>query len=241
MARGYDPHQEEVFRPMSKVLIIEDDEALADAVKEWLTDENHTVDIIGSGTEAVEHLRFYSYDFLIIDWGLPGMSGVDVLRKFRAAGGITPAIMLTGKRELDEKEEGLDAGADDYLTKPFHPRELSARMRAVLRRPRDIGSDVLKFGDLVLDAKAGRVYKAGNEVSLQPREFSLLEFLMRHPHETFSSEALLDRVWSAESEASPDAVRVIVTRLRNKIDTEGQESFIRTAHRVGYSFVPPRE
>ena len=169
------------------------------------------------------------------------MSGVDVLRNFRASGGTTPAIMLTGKQALDDKEEGLDAGADDYITKPFHPRELSARMRAVLRRPRDVSADVLKFGDLALDAKAGRVYKSGTEVSLQPREFSLLEFLMRHPHETFSAEALLDRVWSSESDASTDAVRVIVTRLRNKIDTQGQDSFIRTAHRVGYSFVPPKE
>lgn len=224
---------------MAKILVVEDEDELADIVQEWLTGEHHVVDRIANGSEALERLRFYKYDVLVLDWNLPGMAGVDICRQFRNNGGTTPILMLTGKGEIDDKEKGLDAGADDYLTKPFHPKELSARVRALLRRPQEVMTPVLKAGDLELDPQKLKVFKGGQEVHMLKREFTLLEFLMRHPNQVFSAEALLDRVWSAESDSSPDTVRVHITKLRSKIDSEGAPSYIKTFHRIGYSFEPP--
>jgi DNA-binding response OmpR family regulator len=224
---------------MAKILVVEDEDELAEVICEWLGDEQHTVDRVSDGTEAAERLRFYTYDIVVLDWNLPGLPGIEVCRSFRKQGGAAPVLMLTGKAEIENKEEGLDAGADDYLTKPFHPRELTARIRALLRRPHEVASALLKAADIELDTQKMRVLKGGKEVHLLKREFCLLEFLMRHPNQVFSSEALLERVWSSESDSSPDTVRVHITKLRNKIDTEGAPSLIRTFHRQGYAFEPP--
>lgn len=219
---------------MAKILLVEDDIEVCDVVREWLEDEHYTIDIVNSGTEAIERLRFDKYDVLILDWKLPDTTGIEVCKKFRSKGGLTPVIMLTGRTEITDKEQGLDAGADDYLTKPFHPRELSARLRALLRRSSDLKQNVLACGDIELDPQGFKVTKNGQEISLLPKEFALLEFFLRHPNQVFSPEALLDRVWSAESEASPDTIRVHITKLRGKIDTDGQPSIIKTLHRQGY-------
>lgn len=224
---------------VAKILLVEDDSEVSDVVKDWLTDEHHVVDVVGLGKEAIERLRFDKYDVLVLDWNLPDLDGVQVCKSFRASGGSTPVLMLTGKTEISEKEEGLDAGADDYLTKPFHPKELSARIRALLRRPTDLKGNVLKVGDVTLNPQSFKVMKGITEVYLLPKEFALLEFLMRHPSQVFSPEAILERVWSAESEASPDTVRVHITKLRSKLDSEGKPSLIRTLHRQGYMLDPP--
>lgn len=224
---------------MSKILLVEDDKEVCDVVSDWLIDEHYTVDVVNSGSEAIERLRFDKYDVLIFDWQLPDLSGIEVCKRFRSKGGITPVLMLTGKGEIEDKEVGLDAGADDYLTKPFHPRELSARVRALLRRSGELKMNVLTCGDIVLDPQGFKVTKDGKDVSLLPKEFALLEFFLRHPNQVFSPEALLDRVWSAESEASPDTIRVHITKLRGKIDTDGQPSIIKTLHRQGYKLEPP--
>lgn len=224
---------------MSKILLVEDDKEVCDVVSDWLIDEHYTVDVVNSGSEAIERLRFDKYDVLIFDWQLPDLSGIEVCKRFRSKGGITPVLMLTGKGEIEDKEVGLDAGADDYLTKPFHPRELSARVRALLRRSGELKMNVLTCGDIVLDPQGFKVTKDGKDVSLLPKEFALLEFFLRHPNQVFSPEALLDRVWSAESEASPDTIRVHITKLRGKIDTDGQPSVIKTLHRQGYKLEPP--
>jgi two-component system OmpR family response regulator len=142
--------------------------------------------------------------------------------------------MLTGRSSIQEKEEGLDCGADDYLTKPFNMKELSARIRALLRRPAPVSSNVLKVGGLTCDPGKYRVTRDGAEITLLPREFALLEFLMRHPDEVFSGEALLSRVWSTDSEATADTVRTNIMRLRQKIDKKGNDSIIETIPRVGY-------
>ncbi|HEY9869618.1 MAG TPA: response regulator transcription factor [Candidatus Obscuribacterales bacterium] len=225
---------------MAKILIVEDDKQLCGLLVDWLTGEGHTPDVVYKGTDGAERLRFYKYDLVILDWALPDLAGPDLCRQYRSRGGQTPILMLTGKREVEDKEIGLDAGADDYLTKPFHMKELSARLRALLRRAPAVSATVLTAGDLTLDPKSRKVLLNGQEVSLQPREFALLEFLMRHPNQPFSSEALLDRVWSSESDASPDTVRIHIMRLRNKIDVPGKESMIRTLHRVGYMLAPPQ-
>ena len=220
---------------MAKILLIEDDAQYAGVVKDWLELEHHTVELADNGKDAIDQLRVYKFDLVIIDWGLPKMSGLDVCAQFRSAGGATPILMLTGKNAIDEKETGLDAGADDYLTKPANLRELSARVRALVRRSGGISGNVLKIRDIVLNATTHVVERNGKEISLFPREFALLEHLMRHPNQVFSAEDLLDRVWSSDTEASPHTVRSCINRLRSKLDDTDDDSFIRTIYSVGYT------
>lgn len=225
---------------MSKILFVDDDKHLAAVACDWLIAEGHVVDVVNDGKEAASRLEFYPYDLIVLDLTLPGMDGVDVCRQYRSAGGHSPIIMLTGRTEVEQKMEGLDSGADDYLTKPFELRELSARVRALLRRPKEVLSEIIEAGPIKLDAKAQKVTRDGNEIRLLPQQMLLLEFFMRNPREVFSSETLLDRIWSSEAETSPDTVRVHITRIRQKLDEEGKQSFIRTVHRVGYCFEPDR-
>lgn len=221
---------------MAKILIVEDDGELASMLEDWLEGQGHIVDVVADGDQGLDRMEHYSYELIILDWDLPRIDGITVLREYRRRGGDTPILMLTGKDHIDSKEKGLDSGADDYLTKPFQTRELAARMRALLRRSRDVRSNVLRAQALELDFAARQVTKNGQVLTLAPQEYALLEFFMRHPHQTFSNEALLNRVWSSESDASTDTVRMHVMRLRQKIDDKGRESLIKTVHRVGYMF-----
>lgn len=219
---------------MPKILFLEDEKALADIVLDVLTAQDYMVDHIGLTSEARLRMKMYQYDLIILDVNLPDGNGVDVCRDYRLSGGLTPVLMLTGRNKIQEKALGLDAGADDYLTKPFHVDELSARVRALLRRPVSFVGDCLKFADLELNPGTHRVNKAGVEIQLLPKEFTLLEFLMRHQGQVFSAEALIERLWPTDSEASPDAIRIYITRLRNKIDQKGAQSMISTMRGVGY-------
>lgn len=223
---------------MAKILVVEDEKALSDVVIDYLSAQNYNVDHVADGKEAMERLKFYSYDLVVMDWQLPHMEGPDIVKSFRAGGGTTPVLMLTGKREVDDKEIGLDAGADDYLTKPFHMKELGARIRALLRRPAAVVSQDLKAKDVSLDPVTHRVTKDGKELDILPKEFALLEFLMRHPKQVFSAEALIERVWPTDSESSPGTIRTYVNRLRSKIDSKDQDSLITTVHGIGYRFDP---
>ncbi len=222
---------------MAKLLLIEDDEGLAESVSDWLRSQQYVVDVVDTGTEGWDRLRLYHYDAAIVDWQLPGMSGVEICREFRNAGGMTPIIMLTGKGEISEKETGLDAGADDYLTKPFDVKELAARLRALLRRPPTAKPSILKVRDLELDPISAKVTKGGAFIDLPKREFALLEFFMRHPNQIFSAEALLDRVWSSESEATVDALKSCIKRLRKKLEGDDHE-ILKNVHGVGYKLEP---
>jgi len=224
---------------MAKILLVEDDVEFSGIVQGWLSNEHHVVEVVHDGTEGRHWLQIYEYDLVILDWQLPGMSGVDLCKQFRAQGGLTPILMLTGKSAVAEKETGLDSGADDYLTKPFHMKELSARVRALLRRASRGTSNVLTIGGLVLDPANYRVTMNGGEISLQKREFALLEFLMRNPNRVFSAEALLERVWATESDVTPDAIRVYIMRLRKKIVDGEKSSMIQTVHGVGYKLQTP--
>lgn len=224
---------------MSKILLVEDDQGLAKLVRNWLSLEHHTVEYVEDGEEALHRLKINEYDLIILDWSLPKMTGLDVLQEFRGFGGNTPVIMLTGKDSISDKELGFDTGADDYLTKPFHGKELTARIKALLRRPATLVSDVLKVGDIVLERADFRVTRNGQEVRLLPKEFALLEFFMRYPNKVFSAEALLERVWVSESEATVDAVTSCIKRLRKKLEVDGAKSPISTVHGVGYKLVLP--
>jgi DNA-binding response OmpR family regulator len=219
---------------MAKILVVEDEPDLSEPIKVFLTHEHHIVEVIDNGAEALDRLRFYKYDVIILDWMLPGMLGVDVCKQFRTSGGTTPILMLTARKQTHEKVEALDAGADDYLTKPFDVNEVGARVRALLRRPHGVTSNVLKVRNLVLETGTFKVTRDDKDIQLLPKEFALLEFLMRHPNQVFSAEAILDRVWASDSEASPETIRTYVKRLRQKIDTEGNQSIISTVHGVGY-------
>jgi two-component system, OmpR family, response regulator len=223
---------------MAKVLFAEDEKALSDVVIDWLESQQFLVDHVDNGREAMDRLKFYEFDVVILDWNLPEMDGVDILRQYRASGGTTPVLMLTGKRELDDKEEGFAAGADDYLTKPFKMRELTMRLKALLRRPAAFTETVLKARDISLDPTTHRVTKGEAELILKPKEFALLEFLLRHPGEVFTSEALIERVWPTVSDASPNTIRTYVNRIRNKVDTSDQESLISTVHGIRYRLDP---
>lgn len=219
---------------MAKILFLEDEKALADVVLDVLTAHDYMVDHVSLVADARVRLKVYQYDLVILDVNLPDGNGVDVCRDFRLSGGSTPVLMLTGRNKIQEKALGLDAGADDYLTKPFHVDELSARVRALLRRPNAFVGAVLKYEDLELNTGTHRVTKAGTEIQLLPKEFALLEFLMKHNGQVFSADALIERLWPTDSEASPDAIRIYITRLRNKIDSDGKQSLISTMRGVGY-------
>jgi DNA-binding response OmpR family regulator len=219
---------------MPKILIVEDDVELSKKIRDWLTWEKHVVDVANNGDDGWEMIRTYRYDAIVLDWQMPGMTGVEICKQFRAKGGVTPILMLTGKETIDDKEQGLDAGADDYVTKPFHARELSARLRALLRRPADVYPDTLKVGGVTLESGVHRVMKDGREIQLQPKEFALLEFLMRHPGKVFSSKLLLESLWDADSEASEETIRTYMKTLRRKITNEGENCMIKTVHGLGY-------
>jgi len=215
---------------MAKILVVEDDLELSGVIGDWLAAENHSVDIVHNGQEARDRLKHYNYDMAILDWQLPVITGVELCKGYRASGGTMPILMLTGLRAVENRIEGLDAGADDYLMKPFELSELSARMRALLRRPAQYGGKTLKARNITLETDTYRVMVGDKDITLLPKEFALLEFLMRHPNQVFSSEALIDRVWPSDSEASPDTVRTYVNRLRKKVDAD----VIRTIHGIGY-------
>lgn len=225
---------------MTKVLVVEDDEEIALSVRDWLTMEQYVVDVVHDGAEGLDRLKHYHYEIAVLDVNLPGMNGMDVCAAYRKQGGKAYVLMLTAEGGIQDREKGLDLGADDYLTKPFHPRELSARLRALMRRASRVAqaTGVIKIGDVELDPHRRVVSKAGKEVHLLPKEFALLEFFMRNPGQVFSQEALLDRVWSSESEVAPDTVRVHIRKLRSKLDSDDGDSLIRTVHREGYCLEP---
>lgn len=219
---------------MAKILIVEDDVQLAEIIGRWLTNEHNTVELVADGEDALSHLKLYAYELIILDWQLPGMEGIEILNRYRAAGGKTPILMLTGKRTIEDKMQGLDSGADDYLTKPFHGKELTARVRALLRRPVDLLDSVLKVGDIELDPQACKVRRAGAELQLLPKEFALMQFFMRHPGQYFSAARLMSEVWPSDSESGTDALTTCIKRLRKKLDPEGAESVIHNVHGMGY-------
>lgn len=220
---------------MAKIVVVEDDRDLVTLIKGILSIERHTVESVHNGHEAVTVLQMYPYDLVILDWMLPGKAGTEICQEYRARGGTAPILMLTAKSTIEDKETGLDSGADDYLTKPFHPKELTARVRALLRRPQAVVNKTLKIGDVEVDSNQVKVMKSGKEIHLLPKEFALLELFLRYPTQVFSAEALLDRVWASDSSASLDTVRTYIKTLRKKIDPEGKVSYIRTVHGIGYS------
>ena len=219
---------------MAKVLIVEDDPGVCETVKDWLENQNHTVEIVDRGEDAIEYLKTYAYDVIILDLYLPDIDGLDVLQRYRAAGGTARVLILTGRNEVRDRERGLDLGADDYLGKPFHPRELAARLRALLRRDSMNTSTQLKVGMFVLHLTGVKLLRNEEPIQLLPKEFALMELFMRNPDQIFNPEQILQKAWTADTETSPETLRVHIKRLRDKIDIDGKPSAIQNIKGLGY-------
>lgn len=222
---------------MSKILLVEDDENLAFLLKMQLEQARFLVDHVAAGLPALSQLKMAQYDIVILDWMLPDISGVDVCRQYRGSGGRTPILMLTARGAVEDKAAGLNAGADDYLVKPFHPIELNARVQALLRRPTSYAGKTLQVKDIELDTEGNRVFKGGQEIDLTSKEFSLLELLMRYPNQSFTLESILSRVWQSDSTASVDTVRTHMKTLRRKLGDSEENGIIRTKRGAGYRIV----
>ena len=211
--------------PMTTVLIVEDNKDLANVIRSLLEFENHAVDVFHTGDEGLENILVKPYDLAILDWDLPGVSGLQILRQFRDLGASTPVIMLTGKDGIEYKEAGLDGGADDYITKPFNLKELGARVRAHLRRSTADSKQSVNLADISLDCANQRVTKGARTFVLTPVEFQLLEIAAKYPHLKPSLGDLAKTIWPVESERDEDKLRTALRRLRKKLDPDGSLIF----------------
>jgi two-component system phosphate regulon response regulator PhoB len=221
------------------ILIVEDEEPLTLLLRYNLEAEGYEVETVGRGDEAEVRLRERVPDLLVLDWMLPGLSGIELCRRVRARDETSalPILMLTARGEEDERIRGLSTGADDYVVKPFSVPELMARVKALLRRARpDAISPMLKAGDLELDRETFRVRRGGREVHLGPTEFRLLEFLMKAPGRVFTREQLLDGVWGRDVYVDERTVDVHIGRLRRALNRGRSRDPIRTVRGAGYSF-----
>jgi len=216
-----------------RVLVIEDDRKVASFIQAGLTQEGHAVDVLNDGVDAGAQALSIDYDIVVLDLMLPGRSGFQVLRDIRSRKPTLPVIVLTAKSSLDERVAGLDAGADDYMTKPFALAELSARLRALLRRgaPRE---SVLRVGDLEVDTIGRKVRRAGTAIELKPKEYALLEFLMRNSDRPVTKALIIEHVWDIHFDSVSNVVEVHINSLRNKIDKGFGLPLIRTLRGVGY-------
>ncbi len=226
------------------MLVVEDDRSLADLVRRGLTQELHIVDVAHDGEEGLERAESGAYDALILDLMLPGLDGLDIARRLRAHDNRVPILMLTARDALHDRLRGFDAGADDYLSKPFAFEELLARLRAITRRAGgDAGaaseSDRLAVGDLVLDLRAHETTRAGHPLELSPKEFALLEYLMRHPGQVMSRTLILERVWDYGFDSFANVVDATVRRLRKVVDEGYDTPLIHTVRGVGYKIKAP--
>jgi DNA-binding response OmpR family regulator len=220
------------------MLVVEDNPAIAAATRSILVDAGHAVDVASDGLDALEWAATYPYDLVILDVILPGMDGVAVCRALRERGSRMPILMLTALDAIEDRVAGLDAGADDYLAKPFAGAELLARVRALRRRGMGEAAPTLRVGDLELDPAAREVHRAGKGIRLTSKEFALLEVLARHPGQVFPQDRLIDAVWDADFKAESNVVEVYIRSLRRKIDGGRRDGLIETVRGAGYRLRP---
>jgi two-component system, OmpR family, response regulator len=225
---------------MARVLIVEDEEKMARMIARVLREEGHVAETAADGRAGLSRALEDTFDLLIVDWMLPERSGVQVVRALRAAEVHTPVLMLTARAQVEDRVEGLDAGADDYLPKPFALPELLARVRALARRQGEAPSTgaTIRAGDVALDPARHVVRRGDERIDVTAKEFALLATLMQRPGQVFSRSVLLDTVWGVPGEVSTSVVELYVSYLRKKLDREGEPSHIRTVRGVGYTFEP---
>ncbi len=218
-----------------RLLLAEDERILSDALVEVLTHNNYSVDAVYNGQDAIDYLLAGNYDAAILDIMMPKKDGISVLKELRSAGFATPVIMLTAKSQIEDRVEGLDSGADDYLTKPFAMAELLARVRAISRRQPELTGTDLKFMDLKLDRADYSLSGPDGQVRLANKEFQIMEMLMANSGQVISTERFMERVWGYDSEAEINVVWVNISGLRKKIAALGAHVQIKAARGVGYS------
>lgn len=224
-----------------RILVVEDEDVLAEAVVEALQDQSYAVDRAADGATAAELAEVNQYDLIVLDWTLPkGPSGLELLARWRRAGMQTPVLMLTGRKEVGDRVDGLDSGADDYLTKPFSFEELAARVRSLLRR-RERQLKTMTAGDVELDRASRVVRVAGQEIELAPKEFGILEYLLTRIGETVTRTELSEHVWDESFDAMSNVIDVLVYRLRKKIDGGRDQKLLHTIKGVGYVLKSRRE
>jgi DNA-binding response OmpR family regulator len=220
-----------------RILVIEDDARLARVIARVLQQEHFDVDLAHDGETGLDQALTGAYDALIVDWMLPGRDGVAIVRELRAERVDTPALMLTARGEMPQRVEGLNAGADDYLGKPFAFEELLARLRALLRRgERPLLAPVMTIGEIAIDFASHAVSRGGQPVPLSPREFALLELLARHRGQVLSRDQILERVWGFDADPRGNVVDLYIHYLRRKLDPDGQDAqpLIQTIRGAGY-------
>jgi len=219
-----------------RILIVEDEHLIANSIKKGLEQERYAVDVSYSGTDGFDMASTEDYDLIILDLMLPEMDGLTICRELRKDKINTPILMLTAKGQIKDKVEGLDVGADDYLTKPFAFEELLARIRALIRRPKNVANPILKIKDLVLNTTSFEVKRNNKVIILSGKEFALLEYLMRNPNKILTKDQIIGHVWDYDADILPNTVEVFIGYLRKKIDRpfNNKSPLIHTIRGFGY-------
>ncbi|MBD2310842.1 response regulator transcription factor [Desertifilum sp. FACHB-1129] len=216
------------------ILLVEDEPRLARFIELELGYEGYKVSVANDGFTGLTHARELQPDLAILDWMLPGLSGVEICRRLRATGDKVPVIILTAKDEIGDRVAGLDAGADDYVVKPFSIEELLARVRAHLRRTQDEESETLQFMDIVLNRRTRQVHRCDRPIDLTAKEFDLLEYLMAHPQQVLTRDQILEKVWGYDFMGDSNIIEVYIRYLRLKLEAQEEKRLIQTVRGVGY-------
>ncbi len=222
-----------------KILIVEDDNRIAAPLARDLRHQHHSVDIAQDGIEGWDYTQATNYDLILLDLMLPRLDGISLCKKLRAAQYQSIILMLTARDTTNDKVIGLDAGADDYLVKPFKLEELAARIRALQRRSRELTPPTIQHGDLQLDPASQQVTYGQKQLSLTPKEYLLLEYFLRHPGQVISRSALLNKLWEFDQESGESTIKTHLTNLRSKLRAAGSsKDFIETVYGMGYRLMP---
>lgn len=219
-----------------RLLLVEDEENLAHALKDVLTAAGHVTDVVYRGDDGWDLAQTVAYDLLILDWMLPGLSGIELCRNLRRSGKSIPVLMLTAKDLSLDKVQGLDAGADDYMIKPFDTAELLARVRALLRRPTSFQDQVIEADGVRLDLQTMTAYREGKAIALNRKEFQLLEYFLTHPGQALTRDQIIERLWEIGEEPESNVVAAQVRLLRQKIDQGFSKPLIHTVYGIGYRY-----
>jgi two-component system copper resistance phosphate regulon response regulator CusR len=217
-----------------RLLVVEDEPAAAALLAKGLREQAYVVDIAADGPAAIDHAVINEYDLIILDVLLPGMDGLEVCRRLRERHVATPILMLTARGGVDQRIEGLDAGADDYLPRPFHFPELLARVRALLRRGPALGPSVLRVSDLTVDTRTRQVSRGGQPIQLTTKEYTLLAYLMRRQGQVVTRSDISEHVWDENFDPTSNVIDVYVQRLRRKVDDQHEKKLIHTRRGAGY-------
>ncbi|MFB3069389.1 MAG: response regulator [Gemmatimonadales bacterium] len=217
-----------------KILVVEDDRTLGQFVQRGLEEQRINVDLVADGPQGLERASHGEYDVIVLDLRLPGLSGVEVLRTLRDRGVGTPVLVLTAQDAVDSKVQAFRTGADDYVTKPFSFEELLARVEALGRRPREIASPTFEIADLTLDSGSREVRRAGRVIELTPKEYAVLEYLVRNAGRVLSRTLITEYAWGYNFDPGTNVVDVVINRLRKKITRQGSDRLIHTVRGVGY-------